>query len=152
MLATDIAAPEMDAKICGRGSVRMVFSHHQMRQSELYWQYCTRGKLGYLGIIDQAIARTYVGLGAIAYGAVAAAAMEEGKMPIAMRDFDRLCTYDELRAMAAAMIDAVMESMPKGRGAGKNAQGRAQRARITPGGRSSGERCVPASDTQKSGE
>ena len=152
MQATEILCPEMEAKICGRKAVRMVFSHHQMRMSELYWQYCTRGKLGYFGIVDQAIARTYIGLGAIAYGAVAAAAMDEGKAPIAMRDFDKICTYDELRALATNLIGCVIESMPKGGGDRKNALRRPQGAKTTHGGRSSGEDCAPASDTRTSGE
>lgn len=113
MMATDVSAPEITARIGGR-EVTMRFDHNQMRMSEIYYQQTTLRKLGYLGIVDQMISRTYIGLGAIAYGAAASAAMALGKTPIAAGEFDRTASYDELRACAQTMIDAVIESMPKG--------------------------------------
>ena len=148
MLGTDVSCPEIAAKICGRENVRMLFNHNQMRMSELYWQYSTGGVLGYMGICDQAVGRTYVGLGAIAYGAVAAAAMAEHKRPIEMQKFDRLCTMDQLQEIAPQMIGAVLSSLPKGSGEGKNAQSR-RRKTTTRGTSSSGAHCAPASDTEK---
>ena len=148
MLGTDVSCPEMAANLCGRENVRMLFNHNQMRMSELYWQYSTGGVLGYMGICDQAVGRTYVGLGAITYGAVAAAAMAEGKRPIEMEKFDRLCTMDQLQGIAPQLIGAVLQSLPRGRGEGKNAQSRRQK-KTTRGTSSSAERCAPASDTGK---
>ncbi len=145
MLASDVSAQEMEGKLGGR-MVAMRFDHNQMRMSELYWQHTTRGKLGYYGIVDQAIHRTYVGLGALCYGAVASAAMSAGKPPVTMTEFDRMTHYDDLRPLAEQMIDAVIASMPRGNA--KNAEGRPQETKtITRGEALSGQRCEPASDT-----
>lgn len=113
MLATEITAPEKEAKLGGK-TVRLRFDHNQMRQSEIYYQNTVLRKLGYIGIVDQLLARTYIGLGAIAYGAAASAQMAEGRIPMAMREFDRDVSYDELRAAAQTLVSGVMESMPKG--------------------------------------
>ena len=72
MLATDVSAPEMEALLCGR-SVTLRFDHNAMRQSELYYKWSTQEVLGYYGIVDLATRRTYCGLGALRYGAAAAA-------------------------------------------------------------------------------
>ena len=58
-------------------------------------------------------AATFIGLEAIAYGAVASWQMAHGMPPITMRAFDAAVTYDELRAAADALKSGVMESMPK---------------------------------------
>jgi hypothetical protein len=150
MFGTDVSAPEIEAVLAGR-RVKMRFGHAAMRHAELYWQKMCRGKLGYLGIVEQLTARTYAGLGAIAYGAVADAAMEEGKTPITMHDFDRMVTYAELRAAAQAMIDAVIESMPQGER--KNVRRRPRTPETTIHGEaSSGQDCVPASASEICGE
>lgn len=117
MHSTDIAAPVLAAVLGGR-NVTLRFDHYQMRMSELYWQYSTRGKLGYIGIVDQLIHKTYCGMGAIAYGAVASAAIEAGKEPIAMSAFDKLASYDELKACQKALLDGAMGALPKGRKGG----------------------------------
>ena len=144
MMGTDVSCPEIRAALCGAVGVRLVFNHNQMRQSELYWQYSTRGGvLGYMGICEQAAARTYVGLGAIAYGAAAAAAIEEGKAPLEMERFDARCNYAELTAAAGELMAAVLAAFPDGGGGRKKALRRAQRN--TRGGRSSAGDCAPAS-------
>ena len=148
MQATDITAPVIEATLCGR-RVALRFDHNQMRMAELYWQHTARTKLGYLGIVDQAIYGTYVGLGALCYGAAASQAMAENKTPIGMDAFDHLAQYGEMRAAQRAVLDAVMESMPKAGGGAKNAEGR--RARTTPGQKCAEEPCAPASDTTHSG-
>lgn len=125
MLATDASAPEMEALLCGR-SVTLRFDHNAMRQAELYWQWSTHGVLGYYGIIDMATRRTYCGLGALCYGAAAAAAMDAGREPMAKREFDRMVSYDEMRPLAAQMIDCVVRSLPKAEGGAKNAEGQPQ--------------------------
>ena len=123
--AADISAPEIVIKL-GEREVSTRFDHNQMRMSEMYWQHTMLRKLGYLGVMDQAIARTYSGLGAICFGAVAASAMEQGLQPIAMRDFDRMVDYDMLRAIAQQLIDGAMEALPKGKkGGAKKAESRA---------------------------
>lgn len=130
MLATDASAPEMEALLCGR-SVTLRFDHNAMRQAELYWQWSTHGVLGYYGIIDMATRRTYCGLGALCYGAAAAAAIDAGREPMAKREFDRMVSYDAMRPLAAQMIDCVVRSLPKAEGGAKNAEGQPQRT-ITP--------------------
>lgn len=143
MLATDVSAPEIAAKLCGR-EVLMRFDHNQMRQSELYWQYSTGGVLGYYGIVDQAANRTYCGLGAICYGAVAAAAIEQGKQPISMAQFDRMADYRALRPLAGQMIDCVIRSLPGPEGGEKNADGLRGAQTATPGTPSSQPGCEQA--------
>ena len=59
--------------------------------------------------------KTFIGLEAIAYGAVASFQMANGRPPITMRAFDAAVTYDELRAAADALKSGVTESMPKPR-------------------------------------
>lgn len=125
MLATDASAPEMEALLCGR-SVTLRFDHNAMRQAELYWQWSTHGVLGYYGIIDMATRRTYCGLGALCYGAAAAAAMDAGREPMAKREFDRMVSYDALRPLAAQIIDCVVRSLPVPQGGEKNAAGQPQ--------------------------
>lgn len=116
MQATDISAPQIEATLGGRATA-LRFDHNQMRMAELYYQGTTLRKLGYLGIVDQAISRTYVGLGAIAYGAAASAAMDAGAIPLTMREFDRAVTYDELRGCAQELIASVTASIsPQGKG------------------------------------
>ena len=123
--AADISAQEIVIKLGGR-EVNARFDHNQKRMSEMYWQHTMMDKLGYLGVMDQAIARTYSGLGAICYGAVASAAMERRLQPIAMWQFDRMCDYDMLRAIAQQLIDGAMAALPKGKkGGAKKAEGRA---------------------------
>lgn len=125
MLATDVSAPEMEALLCGR-SVTLRFDHNAMRQAELYWQWSTHGVLGYYGIIDMATRRTYCGLGALCYGAAAAAAIDAGRMPMGKGEFDKLVSYDALRPLAAQMIDCVVRSLPGTEGGAKNAAGQPQ--------------------------
>lgn len=150
MYASDVSAPEIEVKLAGR-YVKMRFGHAAMRHAELFWQQMCRGKLGYLGIVELLTARTYGGMSAIAYGAVADAALSEGKEPITMHDFDRIVSYDELRAAAQAMIDAVIESMPKGDR--KNVQRRPRTPETTThGGASSAQDCEPASQHRTCGE
>ena len=125
MLATDVSAPEMEALLCGK-SVTLRFDHNAMRQAELYWQWSTHGVLGYYGIIDMATRRTYCALGALCYGAAASAAIDSGREPLAMCEFDKLVRSDELRPLAAQMIDCVVRSLPKAEGSAKNAEGQPQ--------------------------
>lgn len=125
MLATDVSAPEMEALLCGK-TVTLRFDHNAMRQAELYWQWSTHGVLGYYGIIDMATRRTYCGLGALCYGAAAAAAIDAGRMPVGKREFDKQVSYDALRPLAAQMIDCVVRSLPKAEGSAKNAAGQPQ--------------------------
>lgn len=117
MHSTDITAPTAEAKIGGRMTL-LRFDHYQMRMSEMYWQYSTRGKLGYIGIVDQLVHRTYCGMGAIAYGAVASAAIEAGKEPISMGAFDKAASYDELKACVQTLIRGAMDALPRGNGKG----------------------------------
>lgn len=112
--AADISAQQIVLRLGGQ-EVDVRFDHNQMRMSEMYWQHTMLRKLGYLGVLEQAIARTYCGLGAICYGAVASAAMAQGLQPITMREFDRMFDYDMLRASAQQLIDGVMASLPKGK-------------------------------------
>ena len=123
--AADITAQEIVLKLGGR-EVNARFDHNQMRMSEMYWQHTIVRKLGYLGVLEQAIARTYSGLGAICYGAVASAAMAKDLQPVAMRDFDRMFDYDQLRGCAQQLIDGAIEALPKGKkGGAKKAESRA---------------------------
>lgn len=131
MLAEDMSAPEMEALLGGR-AVRLRFDHNAMRQAELYWRWSTHGVMGYYGVIDMATRRTYCGLGALCYGAAAAAAIEAGREPIAMREFDKLVRYDELRPLASQMIDCVVRSLPRAEGGAKNAQSQPQETTPTP--------------------
>lgn len=146
MYGTDVSAPEIEATLAGR-RVKMRFGHAQMRHAELFWQRMCRGKLGYLGIVELLTARTYGGMSAIAYGAVVDAALSEGKEPISMYDFDRIVSYEELRAAAQDMIDAVIESMPQGDK--KNVRRRPRTPEMsTHGAASSGQDCEPASASE----
>ena len=123
--AADISAQEIVIKLGGR-EVNARFDHNQMRMSEMYWQHTMLRKLGYLGVMEQAIARTYSGLGAIAYGAVASAAMAQDLPPVAMREFDRMFDYDMLRTCAKQLIDGAIEALPRGKkGGAKKAESRA---------------------------
>ena len=123
--AADISAQEIVIKLGGR-EVNARFDHNQMRMSEMYWQHTMLRKLGYLDVMDQAIARTYSGLGAIAYGAVASAAMAANMPPVSMWQFDRMFDYDMLRGCAQQLIDGAMEALPKGKkGSAKKAESRA---------------------------
>lgn len=132
MLAEDVSAPEMEAKLGGR-MVRLRFDHNAMRQTELYWRWSVRGVMDYYGIIDMATRRTYCALGALCYGAAASAAIDSGREPLAMREFDKLVRYDELRPLAAQMIDCVVRSLPRAEGGTKNAQSQPQTDTPTPG-------------------
>lgn len=125
MLATDVSAPEMEALLCGR-AVTLRFDHNAMRQAELYYKWSTQEVLGYYGIVDLATRRTYCGLGALCYGAAAAAAMDAGRMPMGKLEFDKQVSYDALRPLAAQMIDCVVRSLPKAEGGAKNAEGQPQ--------------------------
>lgn len=125
MLATDVSAPEMEALLCGK-SVTLRFDHNAMRQAELYYRWSTQEVLSYYGIVDLATRKTYCGLGAICYGAAAAAAIEVGRMPMGKGEFDKLVSYDALRPLAGQMIDCVIHSMPKAGGGAKNAAGQPQ--------------------------
>lgn len=122
MLATDVSAPEMEALLCGK-TVTLRFDHNAMRQAELYWQWSTHGVLGYYGIIDMATRRTYCGLGALCYGAAAAAAIDAGRMPMGKGEFDKLVSYDALRPLAAQIIDCVVRSLPGTEGGAKKRGG-----------------------------
>ena len=123
--AMDISAPEVVLKL-GEREVNARFDHNQMRMSEMYWQQTIMRKLCYLGVLEQAIARTYSGLGAICYGAVASAAMAQGLQPVAMREFDRMFDYDQLKGCAKQLIDGAIEALPKGKkGDAKKAESRA---------------------------
>lgn len=113
MLAEDITAPVREIKL-GARCVNARFDHNMMRMAELYWQQTTLRKLNYLGIVDQAIARTYCGLGAVAYGACASAAMAENRPPMAVRDFDRTFDYCAIKDAAQALIDGMIAGLPKG--------------------------------------
>lgn len=113
MLAEDITAPVREIKL-GARTVNARFDHNMMRMAELYWQQTTLRKLNYLGIVDQAIARTYCGLGAVAYGACASAAMDENRPPIDARAFDRQFDYYAIKGAAQALIDGMIAGLPKG--------------------------------------
>ena len=132
MLAEDVSAPEMEALLGGR-AVRLRFDHNAMRQTELYWRWSVRGAMDYYGIIDMATRRTYCALGALCYGAAASAAIDSGREPLAMREFDKLVRYDELRPLAAQMIDCVVRSLPRAEGGAKNAQSQPQTDTPMPG-------------------
>lgn len=103
MNGTDISAPETQATLGGRERT-LRFDHNAMRLSEIYYQYTTRKKLGYLGICDQALSRTYIGLGAIAYGAAASAEMAQGRSMTAMQAFDEAVSYGELLSIGTDMM------------------------------------------------
>lgn len=113
MLAEDISAPVREITL-GARTVNARFDHNMMRMAELYWQQTTLRKLGYLGIVDQAIARTYCGLGAVAYGACASAAMAENRPPMTVREFDKTFDYYAIKGAAQALIDGVVACLPKG--------------------------------------
>lgn len=113
MLAEDITAPVREIKL-GARYVNARFDHNMMRMAELYWQQTTLRKLGFLGIVDQAIARTYCGLGAVAYGACASAAMDQNRPPMDVREFDRTFDYYAIKGAAQALIDGVVAGLPKG--------------------------------------
>lgn len=112
MKATDISAPHKTCRLGGQ-DVNLRFDHNMMRMTEIYYQASTLRSLGYFGILAQAGGRTFCALGALAYGAAAATAMAEGSRPITMAEFDRMVTYEELRAAADALMEGVIESMPK---------------------------------------
>ncbi len=112
MQATQISAPVREATLGGK-TTALRFDHNQMRMSEIYYQQTTQHKLGYIGILDQAISRTYIGLGALAYGAAASAALDRDAPVPTMREFDEQVTYDELRACARLLVDGTMESLPR---------------------------------------
>lgn len=113
MLAEDITAPVREIKL-GARYVNARFDHNMMRMAELYWQQTTLRKLNYLGIVDQAIARTYCGLGAVAYGACASAAMDQNRPPMDVREFDRTFDYYAIKGAAQALIDGMIAGLPKG--------------------------------------
>ena len=113
MLAEDITAPVREIKL-GARCVNARFDHNMMRMAELYWQQTTLRKLNYLGIVDQAIARTYCGLGAVAYGACASAAMDQNRPPMDVREFDRTFDYYAIKGAAQALIDGMIAGLPKG--------------------------------------
>lgn len=121
MQATDISAQEREIRL-GDRVIRARFDHNMMRQAEMYYQATTLRRLGYYGIVDQAIARTYSGLGAIAYGAAAAAAMAEEKKPLSMQAFDRMFDYETLRAAASDVTFGALELLPKPKKSGKEKQ------------------------------
>ena len=125
MQATDISAQEREIRL-GDRVINARFDHNMMRQAEMYYQTTTLRRLGYYGIVDQAIARTYSGLGAIAYGAAAAAAMAEEKRPLSMQAFDRMFDYEALHASGWDLVNGALELLPKpkkGAGNKKNADG-----------------------------
>ena len=111
MQGMDISAPQTEIVIGGK-TVTARFDHNAMRLAEIYWQHTTLRRLGYIGIAEQASARTYTGLGAIAYGATASAAMAAGKAPMDMSAFDRIATYGDLLMAAQALIGGVRGSLP----------------------------------------
>ncbi len=113
MLAEDITAPVREITL-GARTVNARFDHNMMRMAELYWQQTTLRKLNYLGIVDQAIARTYCGLGAVAYGACASAAMDQNRPPMDVREFDRTFDYYAIKGAAQALIDGMIAGLPKG--------------------------------------
>lgn len=112
MQATDISAQEREIRL-GDRVINARFDHNMMRQAEMYYQQTTLRRLGFYGIVDQAIARTYSGLGAIIYGATAAAAMAKEKKPLSMQAFDRMFDYETLRAAASDAIFGALELLPK---------------------------------------
>ena len=121
MLAKDITAQEIELKL-GERTVNARFDHNQMRHAELYWQYTAHGTLGYIGILDQLIHRTYMGMGAVCYGAVASAAIAAGERPISMEKFDRMFEYPELLSAADELADAALRALPGKKGRAKKAQ------------------------------
>jgi len=121
MLAKDITAQEIELKI-GERTVNARFDHNQMRMAELYWQHTARGVLGYIGILDQMIHRTYMGMGAVCYGAVASAAIAAGERPISMDAFDRMFEYPELLRAADELADAALKALPGKKGSAKKAE------------------------------
>lgn len=122
MLAKDITAQEIELKL-GSRTVNARFDHNQMRMAELYWQHTARGTLGYIGILDQLIHRTYMGMGAVCYGAVASAAMAAEKRPIGMDAFDKAFEYADLLGCAQALADAALRALPGKKGSAKKAKG-----------------------------
>lgn len=125
MLAEEITAPVREITL-GTRTVNARFDHNMMHMAEIYWQTVTLRKLSYLGIIDQAVSRTYCGLGAVCYGAVASAAMAANRTPVSVHDFDRMFDYFAIKGAAQSLIDGVLAGLPKDSGIGdaKNAEGR----------------------------
>jgi len=111
MSDTAFPAPQGEIRLFDR-EVAVRFDHNQMRQTELYWQWAVGTRLGYLGIVMQLTARTFVGLEAVAYGAVVSAQMAAGESPMTRHEFDVKADYAQLREAAQALIDGVMQSMP----------------------------------------
>ena len=114
MRATDISAVEREIAL-GSRAISVRFDHTQMRYAELYWQHTTRGVLGYMGIMDQMVHRTYCGIGAICYGAVASAAIAAGGRPIAMDVFDRQFDYEALLKVQPTLLEGAFEALPRKR-------------------------------------
>ena len=57
---------------------------------------------------------------------MASAAMAKDLQPVAMRDFDRMFDYEQLRGCAKQLIDGAIEALPKGKkGGAKKAESRA---------------------------
>lgn len=113
-LAEDITAPEIEL-VCGDRKLKLRFDHNQMRASEYYWQRTVRTRLGYMGILNQAISRTYCGLGALAYGAMAAYMLANDEEQVGLPDveaFDRAWDFGALFDMADVMIKAALASLP----------------------------------------
>lgn len=118
MQATEISAPQSEATLCGK-RVMLRFDHNMMRLAEVYFQQTTGYTQSYYGIVDLAAVRAYGGLGALAYGAVASVARADGKNPIGIEEFDRQCTYEELRACSKTLMEGVLASLPKKEGSAK---------------------------------
>lgn len=121
MLASDITAQEIELSIGGR-KINARFDHNQMRMAELYWQHTARGTLGYIGILDQLIHRTYMGLGAVCYGAAASAAIAAGKRPIGMDAFDKAFEYTDLLGCSKELTEAALAALPGKKGSAKKAK------------------------------
>lgn len=118
MLATDVSAPQGEATLCGK-RVALRFDHNMMRLTELYFQQTSGFRMSYYGIVDLAAVRAYGGLGALAYGASASAARADGKELVAIEDFDRLCTYEELRACSGTLLEGALAGLPRKEGRAK---------------------------------
>ena len=113
-LAEDITAPEIEFER-GDKKIMMRFDHNQMRASEYYWQMTVRTRLGYIGILNQAVSRTYCGLGALAYGALASHEMAHNARRRELPDvaaFDRIWDLGILLDIAEPMIKAALSSLP----------------------------------------
>lgn len=122
--AADVSAPEIVIKL-GEREMNARFDHNQMRYAELYWQHTTRGVLGYMGIMDQMVHRTYCGMGAICYGAVASAAIAAEKEPLAMDAFDQRVDYEALMRVQPVLLKSAFEALPRKRISEKKAERRA---------------------------